>query len=614
MNKIIFWLGFLFISLKLAAQIDLNYDNKFQLALSYEDAGQLEKAEAILRELTNLQPWNYSYFDSLTRILLKQKKYPDAISLIESKINQSPQDINLYGLLGSVYFMSDNVVKAYEVWEKGLNVSPGSVVTYRIIANYAIENRAFEKAIEILQRGKKNTDEPEIFSFDLANVYLANMRFSEAANEYYELLIRKPDQLGNIKSKLSLYSDNKAALIQFIETLKNKIKDDKTPNLYDLLSYIYSLNSDYDSAFKILVDYENKIKGNGNTILSFARSAQLNGEYEVALKAYEYLMKNFPSSLQSALIKFYHSTALEEILNKKYQSELESWKPIQSKKIIYQNEFNGIIKTYESLIKDSSVNLNRIEILYRIAEIYFNRLLDYKKADSLYTLINLRGANTEFSIFSFLRRGIIAILNDQLDDANSLFEKVLMNNRTNMEQKAEANYFIAKINFWKSNFAGTIKYLDETTKNLSNDFANDAIELLSLINFCRKDSINLSKYALADLLSFQSKFSLAIEELKPLAANLNLFLLNDYANYKIAELLLVVSDIPTSLKILEDIAEKNGIFADKALLLLGKIYQYGVKDRTKASQIYQKLLEKFPNSLYFDQARDYLNNLQINNG
>ncbi|MEJ2194707.1 MAG: hypothetical protein P8X73_07595 [Ignavibacteriaceae bacterium] len=48
--------------------------------------------------------------------------------------------------------------------------------------------------------------------------------------------------------------------------------------------------------------------------------------------------------------------------------------------------------------------------------------------------------------------------------------------------------------------------------------------------------------------------------------------------------------------------EKN-IYADKALYLLGKIYQYGISDDTKAIESYEKLLAKFPASIYLDEAR-----------
>ncbi|MHB8929689.1 MAG: tetratricopeptide repeat protein [Melioribacteraceae bacterium] len=48
--------------------------------------------------------------------------------------------------------------------------------------------------------------------------------------------------------------------------------------------------------------------------------------------------------------------------------------------------------------------------------------------------------------------------------------------------------------------------------------------------------------------------------------------------------------------------------------MLAQCYQYGTKDLQKAAQVYQKLLETFPNSLYFDRAREALQSLSTKNG
>ncbi len=600
----------------ITAQNDLSLDNRFRLAQSYEEAGQLEKAETILRELFNNNPSNYSYFDALTRIFIKQKKYLEAAQLIERRLKQVPQDFNLYGLLGSVYFMSDNISKAYEAWEQGLKAGQSSIVAYRVIANYAIENRAFEKAIDILKRGKEISDEPEIFSLDLANIYLANMRFKDAANEFCDLIIKKPEQIGNVKIRINYYSDNQNAVEQFIDAIKKKIKENPLPLLYDLLSYSYSLIGKYEQAFQLLVEYEEKTKGNGNTIFSFAQNALQNKEYFAALKAFEYLIKKNINPQLLPTIKFYYSTALEAIYNEKYKEEIDFWKPYKEFKIANEEEIKKIINSYEEIIENYPRSSVYPQALFRIAEINFNLLNNIQKAESLYTLINLRAANTDYSILSFIQKGKIAINENRFDNAKSLFEKVLANNRANLNQKSQANYFIAKVNFWQGNFNESIKYLSETAKNLSSDFANDALELMTIINAAKQDSVNLSKYAAAGLLMFQKKFSDAAEVLKNLASNKDLFILSEFASYKLAEALIALNNLPIAITILEDLSEnsKTGIFSDKSLFLLGKIYQYGIKDKNKSIQIYQKLLEKFPNSLYFEQAREYLNNLQTNSG
>jgi hypothetical protein len=74
-----------------------------------------------------------------------------------------------------------------------------------------------------------------------------------------------------------------------------------------------------------------------------------------------------------------------------------------------------------------------------------------------------------------------------------------------------------------------------------------------------------------------------------------------------------MDSVDKSLAILSGIieeAEKN-IYADKALYLVAKIYQYGKKNYSKAIDTYELLLAKFPNSLFQDESRNAI--LQLRN-
>ena len=74
---------------------------------------------------------------------------------------------------------------------------------------------------------------------------------------------------------------------------------------------------------------------------------------------------------------------------------------------------------------------------------------------------------------------------------------------------------------------------------------------------------------------------------------------------KYGEMLLAVDNYTESISVLEGVAaegEKN-IYADKAVYLLGKINQYGIKNYGKAEEFYQKLLAEYPKSIYADDAR-----------
>ena len=77
---------------------------KFKLAESYEKAGKYEEAARLYEDLYQGQPGNHVYFEGLSRVYLKLKRYNDAISLLQKRLTISPGDVNLRGKLGSVYY------------------------------------------------------------------------------------------------------------------------------------------------------------------------------------------------------------------------------------------------------------------------------------------------------------------------------------------------------------------------------------------------------------------------------------------------------------------------------------------------------------------------------
>ncbi|MEW6196406.1 MAG: tetratricopeptide repeat protein [Bacteroidota bacterium] len=600
---------------ELTAQIDYNIENKFRLAQSYEQTGQFDKAESSYRELMNQQKWNYQFFDALNRILIKQKKYNESIQLLEDQIKQTPKDINLYGMLGSTYYMLDNIPSAYDSWERGIKTDPASFVVYRVIVNYAIENRLFDKAIEILMRGKMFAEDPMIFSLDLANIYTANMRFEDAVKEYCSMLSKRPDQIGIVKSRIATFIDRATASDLTIKAINNCIDEYSQPALYDLLSYCYARIGDYENGFEAIMKYEELIKSNGNALFTFAQDAYRNRQYLPASKGYKYLIDNFPKSQFIPNAKIAYARTLEASVD---QSVIDTinWKPINPVLRYERSQYNDVINAYDRIAREYPGNAIYAEALYRIAEITFKRLGDLKSADSLYSIINEKAGQSAYSSPSYLSRSIIAIKSDSIEKAKSFLESVVQNKRSERGDLSEAYYHLARINFWEGNFSTSLVNFKEVTKNLGTDFSNDAIELSSLISATKKDSLNLLSYAKSDLLLFQNKLKEAAIEFKTLADNPNLFVINEFANYKLSNIFISEDKFYEAIPILDSLVEKSksSIFADKSTFLLANIYHYGIKNTKKAIGYYQKVLEKYPNSLYFDRARRSLNLLTTNNG
>ena len=595
---------------------DANTDARLRLAQTYEQSGQPDKAEVIYRELIKAQPLNNVFFELLNKNLISQKKYNDSVELLNQKINQTPNDYNLFGLLGSTYFIMDQSEKAFESWEKGIAINPSSYIGYRVIANYAIENRAYEKAIDILKRGKKVSSDPLMFSMDLANIYAANMKFSEAAYEFCNLIEAHPEQVQSAKARITTYLSRPGAVEETIKAIKEYAESKPQIELFDLLTFVLQSSGNYKDAFENVIEMESKFKVNGTYVFLFAQDAYSNKQFDWASEAYNFITKNYLTSPYYQMSKIGYAKTLEASLDKKFLESHDVWKPYIKHEPLFSDEYKKIILAYDELKKMAPENAVNIEAIFRIAEIYRNRIFDYQKADSLYKKLSQLSPNTNYGIQSNIELGEIAILRDSLDIARVHFQKALSSQRIEPNDLSKTKFYLARIEFWKGNFSNSVNLFREVSQNLSTDFSNDAIELSSIISTTKKDSLNLTLYAHADLLAIQNKHKQAAIEFKTLSDRPNLFILNDFAKINFCEMLLAENDLPTAVKILEELGktENNSIFTEKATFLLAKCYQYGIKDLQKAAQIYQKLLETFPNSLYFDRAREALQSLSSKNG
>ncbi|HEY6906968.1 MAG TPA: hypothetical protein VI230_05835, partial [Ignavibacteriaceae bacterium] len=165
-KKLLFLL--LFIAGLVFAQDNSMLQQRYMLGQGYLQAGQLEKAKSIYEELYNQHQDNFQYFEALNNVYLQLKDYNGSVNIIQQRMQKFAADANMYGLLGSTYYLMGDSEKAHQTWDEGLENLPPDPMKYRVIANYVLDRRDFDKAIQILNKGKNESDDPVIFSYQLA--------------------------------------------------------------------------------------------------------------------------------------------------------------------------------------------------------------------------------------------------------------------------------------------------------------------------------------------------------------------------------------------------------------------------------------------------------------
>lgn len=584
-------------------QVDIN--NKIMLAQSFEQAGDFDKAASIYKEVYSAQPQNYLIFESLNRVYIQSKRYTESVQLIEQRLKNENQDINLYGMLGTTYFLMGDEKNAFDTWDNTLQTLPPKEMNYRVIANYALQRRAFDKAVEYFKSGKAISKNPELFSYDLANIYSLTMRFKEAAEEYCFILNRQPTQLSAVENRILTYSIKPGALAQTIKVLEDWEKSDN-PSYDYLLSRLYIESKDFEKAYSRYQQIDVRQQNKGLELYNFAQLVFNEGEYQLASKVFEDIIQKYPQSPYSSGAKLGYAKTLEAVLNKETEAVESNWKPISESIVIDTIKTNDVIRSYLSLIHDFPNSEIAFESYFRIGNVYFSKLNDFEHAKENFEKIIKSAPLSKFAVGASSQLGKIFLIEGKLSKAKSYFENIVTSGRSPDEGHNYAIFQLARISIFMGNFEDARTRLNAIIMNLKDNIANDAIELSLLLNTAKSDSSNLVKFGNAQFLTEQRKFVQAADEFSKITADPNAFILHHICKLRQAEVEIAMNNCEKAIDLLTKIteeAEKN-IYADKALYLLGKIYHYGLKNYPKAIESYESLLARFPNSVYQDDSRD----------
>ncbi|HOJ18349.1 MAG: tetratricopeptide repeat protein [Ignavibacteriales bacterium] len=579
-------------------------NNKFLLARSYEQAGDLKKACEIYEDVYAKQPDNLQFFSSLNNIYVLLKNYDGSVKLLKSRIEKTPADVSLYGLLGVTYFLSGSEREAEQVWENAASKFNNDAFL-RTLAGYALNVRAFDIAIKMFQKAKISTTNQVFYAFELANLYSITMQYKNAAEELAFVVIRDPAQIFNVESRIYPYLSKPDALNSFISVFE-KNNPEQNMNFAHLLGILYTEAKQYDDAFNTYKLLDEVQKQQGNELLNFAQRVQNSGDINTALKVYDYLLANYTSSPMVSSIKLSYAKTLEASLESNFLANNDLWKPVYRIQSLDQPGYLRLIESYMEIINLYPNSESAIEAILRIALIYDKRLKMYPEAEKNYSMITKNYPMSRFYLDAVLNHGILAIKKGDINDAETLFDNTFLITNNSNPNFYQIKYYRALCYFYKSDIISARTILDSLSKKINDNIANDALELLVVFNSSLNDSINLLRLADIEFRIFMEDFDNALNGLLEISNSTPSFLLRDYVNFRIAELLTANDDYNKAVQTLQLTLENNpeNIYSDKILFFMSEIFEYGLKDYSKATSSLEKLLMNYPDSIYSEKCRE----------
>lgn len=592
---------FLFCCASLLCLAQDNMDDA--LAYQYYHQGQFQQAAVLLEKLFN-KTRNDTYFELYLNSLLKLKRFDDAEKLVKRLIKQHPKNLEYSIALARVYQDKGQTEAAGKLYMQVINALPPDEPKIREIANYFYGFQAYDLAISAFLQGRKILNDPRPFTYELLSIYRYKKDKNMLVQEYLSALPEMPQLLPQAESVLSTVFEDKADYQILQSALLKKIQKEPQTEIYArLLIWQYLQQQEYEMAVRQLIAQDKRIKDDGSILFNTTNTLLENKAYPVAIKAFEYLLSKGKENP-------YYLPAKVEMINAKYQMVIAGQ---FDKKAI--TELAG---EYQAIIDEYGKNRQTLFALKKLANLQAYYLGDLSKAEAaLENILTVPGIPATENGQIKLDLGDIYILTGQPWEAFLIYEQVAKQFE-NQDIGNEARYRSARLSFYQGNFAYAKSQSDVLKASTSQLIANDALNLSLLISDNLQSTVDsnaLKMYADAEMLQFRNLPLSALAKFDSIAiAFPNNSLIDDILMAK-SKIYIKNNDISNAVKALKTLTEQqtSSIWADDALFTLADLYEKNLKDVELAKNLYQKLINDYPGSMFTAEARKRFRKLRGDN-
>ena len=569
---------------------------KEKLAYQYYSGKQYEKAVTLYADLHKSSP-EKRFYGPLLKSYLFLERYKEAQKLVKVHIKKNPERIEFNIDLGHIYEAEKKETKATQAYDNTIKLMISNVNSILAVGNRFYQKGKYDYAIKAYKKGAKllNGDYP--FSFELAKVYEAKGDLTNMSKVLIGIIHYSNEYLESVKSALStlFYEDTskKKKSIFKDELLTQVQKNPSKTALTELLIWFFLQEKKFNSALIHSKALDKRNKEAGDRIAKLAKTCIQNKEYEIAVKAYNYLLKKDKGSYFYRIAR----TKLVEVLNIKITEDPQS----------SNEDILSLKQNYEDALDELGRNAYTIDLIAGYAQLLAFKLNQTEKAkQQLESALNITRAQPQKIANCKL------ILGDIYVKENEVWEAALLYGQVNHDFKEDiighkAKLRTAKAYFYTGEFEWAKSQLDVLKASTTKLIANNALQLSVLISDnlgMDTSTAALKIYALADLYKFQNNDSLAILACDNVIDSFpeNITLLDD-AYFMKAKIYTQNKKWNLALKSYQRAVDYNDLLKDDALFEMGIIYKNILNSPDKAIECFEEIVLEHQDSFYSVEAR-----------
>ncbi|MBO7459929.1 MAG: tetratricopeptide repeat protein, partial [Bacteroidales bacterium] len=570
-------------------QIDEKLAREFYFKKDYE------KARDIYKNLYD----NYGYtqyFNQYADCLILTGDYETAEKAFKSFLKQNPKNWKSHVDLAYVYLQQGENDKAVKYLNKALKDVPETKNAIIEVANLLRSKNFNDQALNLFNKGSKNPNLNYSFNLEKAYTYNSMLDFENATECYLLYLKENPDQYEMVKNRfrvMMMYDLNGNVDDVIRMALLKKTQEDPENEEFSSLLMWYSLQQqDYELALMQLKALDRRGKGDyERDLLYIAQIASDNRQYDVAVDAYDYVLKKSDEGV-------YYVQATVGFIKNSYEKAVAEG---NHDKKFYENLSKKIDEAFEKI----GFSGDMIPLVLVQADILSFEMQRYNDAKALLNNVLEMNLSPKTKAEVKMKLADIYLLTDEVWEATLLYsqvEKSMKNEPIAHEARfknAHLRYFIGEFE-WAN---AALNILKSATSKL---VANDAMTLsLTISDNLEYDTIGLKRLAKADYYIYQHRYELANQMLDSVVAyNPNEVSLPS-AFYRKAKLAVNAGDYELADSLYKRVYEgyADSYIADEALIADALLLENQLNRKEEAMECYSKLFDYYTASVYVAQAR-----------
>ena len=580
MKKIFFTLLFLMIAFFVQAQNE-------QLAQNYFDRGEFEKALISYEELLKAQPNNFNYFQKTVECYQQLQQFEKAEKAIQERLEKYKQG-NFLVELGYNFQLQKNQDKAKKYYDQALDKirkNPNEVYNIaaifekKALVDYALQS--YQIALDL---------EPKFnFNFQMALLYGQKGDTDMMLEMFLTESNKNPQNLVMIQNQLSRFMIEDDD-VTFNETLKKALltRVQKTQDLFwnEYLSWYFVQLKEYGKAF---IQEKAIYKRNPESFANIVNLGQLaieEGDEESAIEILSFVLEN----TKDLDLQIKAHTYLMEIKIKKAQPK----------------DYTAINLELDNLIKEFGVSPYSLSLLKLKAHFATFTLKDPETGKVILKnalempLIREQIADVKMDLADIL------LFEEKFNQALIYYSQIEAEGN-NSPIGQEANLKIAKTSYYKADFKWANHQLEVLKSASTQLIANDALDLFLLISDNTvEDStqVALKKFSRADFLLYQDRKTDALAAFQAILKENKGDAIEPVTLLRIGKIYESMGDTSSALANYKNIIDnfKECIYIDEALFYSAEIYNQ-LKDSEKAKPLYEELITKHEDSIYYVTAQ-----------